>query len=237
MLAHQIPHQARLFDVREIAPEVRHFWFEVPDLETFDFIPGQFVSLSATVNGKKVTRAYSIASVPRGNTFELCLNLVHEGMFSPFLFSLNIGDHVEMKGPHGMFVFRTPVGNSMLVATGTGIAPFLPMLQYILPRDQEHEFILVFGVRYSHSILYKAEFEELAQRHSNFKFICSVTRPGIDWSGNSGRVQQYVFQELGDRKDFDVYICGLKEMVNDVRDRCIKELGYDKKQVVYERYD
>lgn len=237
MLAHQIPHQAKLVDVREIAPEVRHFWFEVPDMEAFDFIPGQFVSLSAMVKGKKVTRAYSIASVPKRNTFELCLNLVHEGMFSPHLFSLQPGDEVEMKGPHGMFVFKTPISNSMLVATGTGIAPFLPMLQYILPRDKEHEFVLVFGVRYDHSVLYQAEFEELARQHSNFKFICTVTRPGPDWKGNSGRVQQYVFQELGDRKDFDVYICGLKEMVNDVRDRCIKELGYDKKQVVYERYD
>jgi CDP-4-dehydro-6-deoxyglucose reductase len=237
MLAHQIPHQARLLDVKEIAPEIRHFWFDVPDLEVFDFIPGQFVSLSETLKGKKVTRAYSICSLPKANTFEIVLNLVHDGMFSPYLFSLKPGDHVEMKGPHGMFVMRNPVNDSIFVATGTGIAPFRPMLQHTLPRHPEKKFVLVFGVRYEHGFMYKQEFEEMERQYPNFKFIATVTRPTPQWTGNSGRVQQYVFQEIGDRKDFDVYICGLKEMVNDVRDRCIKELGFDKKQVVYERYD
>jgi NAD(P)H-flavin reductase len=66
--------------------------------------------------------------------------------------------------------------------------------------------------------------------------ITTVTRPGPDWKGNVGRVQQYIFPEIGERRDIDVYICGLKEMVNDVRDRCLA-LGFDKKQIVYERYD
>lgn len=236
MLAHQIPHRARLLRWVEIAPEVRHFWFEIPDLERFDFIPGQFVSLSEMVKGKKVTRAYSIASRPKENTFELCLNLVHEGVFSPFLFAMNPGDTVEMKGPHGMFVMKQPANDSMFVATGTGIAPFLPMLQHVLAIDSGHQYTLVFGVRYEHSVLYMEEFEQLARDHANFRFVCTVTRPTEAWKGNSGRVQQYVFSEIGDRRNLDVYICGLKEMVNDVRDR-LKELGFDKKQVIYERYD
>ena len=62
MLAHQIAHRAQLLRYIEIAPEVRHMWFEVPDLERFDFIPGQFVSLSETIKGKKV--------VPRRERFE-----------------------------------------------------------------------------------------------------------------------------------------------------------------------
>jgi len=236
MLAHQIPHQAKLIRYIEIAPDVRHFWFEIPDLEKFDFIPGQFVSLTSMINGKKVTRAYSIASRPYENKFELCLNEVREGIFSPFLFAMEVGDTVEMKGPHGAFVFKQPVGNCFFIATGTGIAPFLPMIQHILERDSTHEFILVFGVRYEHSVLYDETFREMAAKHANFKYISTVTRPGLEWKGNAGRVQQYVFSEIGDRKDFDVYICGLKEMVNDVRDR-LKELGFDKKQIIYERYD
>jgi ferredoxin-NADP reductase len=236
MLAHQIPHQAKLIRYKEIAPDVRHFWFEIPDMEEFRFVPGQFVSLSGIVNGKKVTRAYSIASCWHGNKFELCLNEVKDGIFSPFLFRLKPGDTVEMKGPHGMFVLKEPPNHSMFVATGTGIAPFLPMLQDRLARDSEHDYILVFGVRYDHSVLYKEIFEEMASKHKNFKFICTVTRPGPEWKGNSGRVQQYVFGEIGDRRDLDVYICGLKEMVNDVRDR-LKELGFDKKQIIFERYD
>jgi len=236
MLAHQIPHRARLLRWVEIAPEVRHFWFDIPDMEAFDFIPGQFVSLSEMVNGKKVTRAYSIASCAKGNTFELCLNIVLDGIFSPLLFALNPGDTVEMKGPHGLFILKQPPADSIIVATGTGIAPFLPMLQDRLPTDPDHQYVLVFGVRYEHSILYNDIFEQMAREFPNFRYVATVTRPTEAWKGNSGRVQQYVFQEVGDRRDWDVYICGLKEMVNDVRDR-LKDLGYDKKQIVYERYD
>lgn len=236
MQAHQIPHRVKLVDVYEIAPDVRHFIFEIPDMKEFRFKPGQFVSLSEVLNGKKVTRAYSIASVPNANRFELCLNLVPNGKFTPHLFSLKPGDDIEMKGPHGAFVMKEPPNNSIFVATGTGIAPFRPMLQDVLPRDREHEFILVFGVRYEHSILYNAEFEEMARKYPNFRYISTVTRPSPAWQGNTGRVQQHLFPLIGERRDFDVYICGLKEMVNDVRDR-LKELGFDKSQIIYERYD
>ena len=58
--------------------------------------PGQFVSFEASLNGKAYTRAYSIASRPDGNRFELCLNLVHGGTFSPHLFAMKPGDSVEV---------------------------------------------------------------------------------------------------------------------------------------------
>lgn len=236
MLPHQIPHHAKLMQWKEIAPDVRHFWFEIPGMEKFDFIPGQWVSLTHPLNGKKMTRAYSIASTPYKNRFELCLNLVQEGSFSPFLFSLSPGDTVEMKGPHGLFIMKKPAGNSIYVATGTGIAPFRPMIRHALRIDKEHEFVLIFGVRYENAILYKEEFEQMERDHANFRFICTVTRPSPAWKGNSGRIHQYLWNVIGHRRDFDVYICGLKEMVNDVRDK-LKALGFDRKQIIYERYD
>ena len=60
--------------------------------------------------------------------------------------------------------------------------------------------------------------------------------PCAGWTGRSGRVQQHLAEALAHRGDLDVYICGLKEMVNDVRAR-LKDAGYDRKQVFYERYD
>lgn len=72
--------QARLIESHEIAPEVRHFVFEAEGIERLEYAPGQFVSLSAERDGKTITRAYSLASAPRGdNRFELCLNRVEQG--------------------------------------------------------------------------------------------------------------------------------------------------------------
>ena len=128
--------QARLIEWVEIAPGVRHLVFEAPQLERLDFVPGQFVSLTDTVANRAITRAYSIASPPGGgNRFEVCLNRVQEGAFSPHLFELLPGDVVEMPLPLGTFTLRQPLRDSLLVATGTGIAPFRSMLKAVLAAD------------------------------------------------------------------------------------------------------
>ena len=139
--------KATLVESREIAPEVRHFVFEAPEGKQLHFKPGQFVSFNEMLGGKKITRAYSIASLPAGNHFELCLNLVHEGMFSPHLFDMKPGDSVEMTDPLGFFVVRNPAKDAVFVATGTGIAPFRSMAPDYLSHPQAKELTLMFGVR------------------------------------------------------------------------------------------
>ena len=69
-----------------------------------------------------------------------------------------------------------------------------------------------------------------------FRFWPAVSRPGPFWNGYRGYVQPYVLEAVGDRRDLDVYICGLKEMVNEVRGTLL-ELGFDRKRLIYEKYD
>src|SRR5271154_2792381 len=116
--------KATVLEFHDIAPEVRHFVFEVPEVKQLHFKPGQFVSLTETLSGKKITRPYSIASLPDDNRLELCLNLVHQGVFTPHLFAMQPGDSVEMSSPLGFFVVRAPAKDVLFIATGTGIAPF-----------------------------------------------------------------------------------------------------------------
>ena len=158
------------------------------------------------------------------------------GRFSPHLFSLTPGQEVTCQGPYGAFIFRRPLSDSILVATGTGIAPFRSMLLDRLPHEPERRFTLILGTRYEHGLLYRADWENLARQYPNFEFQPTLTRPGQDWTGATGRVQSHVLEALGDRRDMDIYICGLKEMVNDVRG-LLKEKGVDRKRIIYERYD
>lgn len=228
--------KARLLRSFEIAPQVRHFEFDVPDIPRFEFNPGQFVSLSAPIGEKVVTRAYSIASMPNGNRFDLCLNLVEDGYFSPLLFAMKPGDTVDLAGPVGYFVWRNPDADAILVATGTGIAPFRSMLQHRLAAGIQSKVHLILGVRHEASLLYCEEFERLAEVHDYFAFWPVVSRPSFDWQSRSGHVQQHVMEALGDRRDIDVYICGLKAMVDDMRTR-LKAAGLDRKRIIYEKYD
>ena len=126
--------KARLIEAREIAPNTRHFEFESPDWKAA-FVPGQFLSVTATIGEDEITRAYSIVSPPDGNRFALCANLVQDGHLSPLLFSLSPGYEIDFKGPYGAFILRRPVSDSIFVATGTGIAPFRSMLLAQLERS------------------------------------------------------------------------------------------------------
>lgn len=228
--------KAVLISTRELAPLVRHFVFGVPEVEQLHFKAGQFVSFTEMLEGKKITRPYSIASLPHGNQFELCLNLVEEGIFSPFLFEMKPGDTVDMSAPLGFFVIRNPAKEALFIATGTGIAPFRGLVPEYLSHPQAKQLTLLFGVRHENSIYYRDEFEELARRHSNFAFWPTLSRPEPTWGGRTGHIQAHLLEAIGDRRDMDVHICGLKIMVDDVR-AILKGLGFDRKQIVFEKYD
>jgi ferredoxin-NADP reductase len=229
-----------LLSWKELAPEVHHLDFEVPGRSELNFIPGQFVSLLEKVDGKEITRAYSIASPRGGNQFALCLNRVPDGLLSSFLFTLRPGEEVEMHEPLGYFTLRHPGRRAVFVATGTGIAPFRSMLLDHLPRTQPH-ITLLFGARHEQGLLYREDMERLAREFKTFRFLPTLTQPGESWQGRTGRVQAHLDEALALRTpeeivNIDVYICGLKEMVDDVR-RELKRRGFDRKQIIYEKYD
>ena len=226
---------ATLVRVTDLAPGIRHFVFAAPEVLAFQ--AGQFASLTAMVGGREMTRAYSLAAAPRGDfEFEICLNRVDDGVFSPHLFSLGVGDTIELKGILGTFVWREPLMDSILVATGTGIVPFRGMLQDLFTRGTERRITLIYGTRYAESLLWAEEFRALEARHASFRFVPAVTRPAGDWTGATGRVQPLLLEAMGGRRDVQVYVCGLKEMVDSVRALC-KERGLERRQMIYEKYD
>jgi len=227
--------KARLIGSKEIAPQVRHFVFEAEN-GPLEYLPGQFVSFVQVLDGKEITRAYSIASAPRtGNRFDLCLNRVEGGHLSPYLFDMQPGDTIQMTPPLGTFVLRDPPRDSILIATGTGIAPFRAFLEAHL-REGSPEFTLLFGVRNESNMLFRSEFEGLVALNPHFRFWPTLSRPDPSWTGLKGHVQNHLKEAIGGRRELDFYLCGLKAMVDDVRG-ILKGMGFDRKQIRYEKYD
>ena len=231
---------ARLLHCRDLSDSTKHFAWEVEETHQFDFQAGQFVSMLAQHAGREITRAYSIASPPRGdNTFDLCLNRVEDGFFSNWLYGLNAGDEVRFHGPHGYFTVKHPVRDSLFLAAGTGIAPIRGMIHSLFSdpdRHRDHEFTLIFGVRYQQELYYDEEFRQLEQDHSNFHYLPTLSRDNPGWTGARGYVQSQVEKLAAGRTNMDAYICGLKDMVTANRD-LLKKLGWDKKSILYERFD
>jgi len=179
-----------------------HFEFVIDELESFSFQAGQFISVvDNDAAGKQQTRAYSLASAANGNRFDLCVNRVQSGFFSNHLADLPVGGIVQVHGPHGHFVFQTPVVDSLLIATGTGIAPMRGIAQWLFPqtgpeagmdRSEGRDIWLVYGTRYPSELYYREFFEQIAALKPNFHYINTVSRAGEEWDGNRGYVQQFV---------------------------------------------
>ena len=66
--------------------------------------------------------------------------------------------------------------------------------------------------------------------------LWAAIQPDAIWKGRTGRVQAHLAEAVGERRDIDVLLCGLKEMVDDLR-RTLKEMGFDRKRIRYEKYD
>jgi ferredoxin-NADP reductase len=232
-----------------------HLEFNVEGLEKFDFQPGQFVSfLAQDAAGKQQTRAYSIASAPHANRFDICVNRVEGGFFSNLLCDLKEGDSLQFHGPHGLFLLRSPLTDGIFIATGTGIAPMRGFVEYLFPengedRSQGRNFWLVYGTRYETELYYQDYFESVAARTPNFIYHKTLSRAQESWEGARGYVQELVQRIAAEHAsnpdlrpvtgapfNIHAYICGLNEMVTANRDS-LKNLGWERKQIVFERYD
>ncbi len=209
----------------------------------FLFEPGQWVNLFfpkfRNPQGAPLKRAYSIASAPRPDgTFDLAVTRVTDGPASTKLHCAELRESFNMSGPHGVFVLSPLIRPVLLVATGTGVAPFRSMLQAVAMCSPQ-PITLLLGSRDERDILYREEFESLAQSTPRFVFCPTLSQANPAWSKRRGYVQAHLPKVLLDTgsTNCDVYVCGLAEMVHDVRRVLLDELGVNKKDIHIERYD
>jgi NAD(P)H-flavin reductase len=170
----------------------------------------------------------------------LCLNRVESGFLSNWLCDLDVDTVVQFHGPHGMFTLRQPDHDAVFIATGTGVAPVRGIAQWLFESPERHDarqYWLLYGTRHESGLYYRDEFQEIERSHPNFHYIPTLSRGDETWTGRRGYVQEHVREVVGDRKDMQAYICGLHQMVDANRKLLKEELGWDRRQIVFERYD
>jgi glycine betaine catabolism B len=216
----------------------RRYWIQIPELEKFDFIPGQFVTLDLPIHEKpnKRIRSYSIASWPNGsNVVELVIVLLEGGLGTTYLFNkVDVGSELTLRGPQGVFTLDDDdlQKEIFMICTGTGIAPFRSMANYIKLHSIPHKDIyLIFGTRKQSDLLYYEEMKNL--NLDNFHYIPTLSRE--QWEGRSGYVHT-IYEELCANKQPALFLlCGWKVMIDEAKQR-ILALGYDKKSIHQELY-
>jgi glycine betaine catabolism B len=217
----------------------KRYWIEVPELTTFDFIPGQFVTLDLPIHEKtnKRWRSYSIASWPDGtNVFELIIVLDKSGAGTNYIFdTVRVGTEIIFRGPQGVFSLKEPLEKDLfLICTGTGIAPFRSMIHHIKNKNTPHKNItLIFGCRTKDTLLYYEEMKQLEESVSGFKYIPTLSRE--KWEGNTGYVHAIYEALCTDKQPAIFMLCGWKGMLDEAKKR-IMDMGYDKKDIHMEIY-
>ncbi|MCW3108759.1 MAG: hypothetical protein JWQ09_3265, partial [Segetibacter sp.] len=168
--------------IQEETPFTRRFWIQIPELETFNFTPGQFVTLDLPIHEKKNKRwrSYSIASSPDGtNVIELVIVFLEGGAGTTYIFNeVKEGSELSLRGPQGVFVLPQTLDKDIfLICTGTGVAPYRSMLQHINRYKISHKNIyLVFGTRLFKDCLYHDELKELENELESYFYLPTFSR-------------------------------------------------------------
>ncbi|MFB3908687.1 MAG: ferredoxin--NADP reductase [Candidatus Eisenbacteria bacterium] len=177
---------------------------------------------------KMIRRAMSIASSSKsGEYLEFYLTLVGSGELSPRLFNLRIKDRLYV-GPKATGIFtleRVPAGHhALLVATGTGLAPYMSMLRSELVCGGARRFVVLHGARYSWDLGYRTELISLDRLCPNMTYIPAISRPQEDptWKGRSGYLQDVLFSGVVEEltglpltpDTFHVFLCGNPGMID-----------------------
>lgn len=231
--------KAQVARLDQLSPSVRGIALETGE-GPLAFEAGQWINVEAITEKGLEKRAYSIASAPGASHLELAVTLVEEGLLSPVLHRAELGTEVTLDGPHGFFTRTGPLADepALMVATGTGLAPFRSMLLAIGEGSvgSQPPITLLFGCRSEADILWRAELEALAQA-GRIQLEITLSRPGPEWTGRTGYVQNHVPELARALGQPHVFICGLNRMVSEVRNVCKQQLGYARTSIHSERYD
>jgi ferredoxin--NADP+ reductase len=190
-------------------------------------VSGQY----CTIGVDDIERPYSIVSSPREPLIELFVELIWppEGKLTPLLHKLRVGDKVSLRRrAKGKFVLKRDYRHHVMVATVTGVAPFVSMLRYALesPGDGAQFYVLQ-GASFGDELGYDAELAALAAKHPNVRFVPTCSRPqeprNATWRGETGRVNMIVERYVRDwalkPAETCVYVCGNPQMIEDVKTR------------------
>lgn len=205
----------------------------------FKFTAGQFARIGLKVADELVVRAYSVVSSPFDETLEFFSIVVPDGAFTSNLQHLQVGDELYLdKDPYGFLTlarYQLPLPKDLwLLATGTGLAPFISMLQDFETWSKYQQINLVYSVRTASELAYAERIEEIVasfgEGHEGFKFIPIITRdpqaalherlPVLIQNGALAKAAGMDFNPATTH----VMLCGNPQMVEDTK-AMLKSIG------------
>jgi len=229
----QASFEAAISDVRQLSASTIALSIKGEALSRLAFLPGQYVNLK--VPGSEQSRAYSFSSLQKDGEVSFLIRNVPGGLMSHFLTNLaKAGDSMSLAGPLGSFYLRPIQRPLLLLAGGTGLAPFTAMLEKIAEQGSEHPLHLIYGVTNDFDLVELDRLQALAARIPNFTYSACVANPDSQYP-QKGYVTQHIEPRHLNDGDVDLYLCGPPPMVEAVS-QYVREQGITPANFYYEKF-
>jgi ferredoxin-nitrite reductase len=180
-----------IVDVIDETHDVKTFRLDNSDGAIPFDLPGKFLRVCLDVDGAPTWRSFTVSSSPsQPDRIDLTIKLNPTGEISRRLFELTPGAAIRVKGAQGGFCFDPAKHDEPLVlaSAGSGVTPMMSIARYLADRGWARSCTFLHGARERRDILFDAECQSLAGREPSFKYVVTLSRPGADWTGESGRL-------------------------------------------------
>lgn len=189
------------------------------------FQAGQYISLSVETGGIRTSRPYSICSPPNQiGYYEITVRRVENGLVSGYLLGqVKRGDVLESSGPCGLFHYNPIFHDKTMVciAGGSGITPFMSMIQEVVDCGIDRTIYLFYGNRSSTDVIFHDRLRSIAEKFDNIRYIPVIEEPDAGYEGAKGLITGSLIKDaIGDINGKTFYLCGPQAMY----DFCLKEL-------------
>ncbi|WP_417476127.1 benzoate 1,2-dioxygenase electron transfer component BenC [Leisingera sp.] len=210
------------------------FGLRVKLAKPIGFLPGQYVNVTVPGTGKH--RSYSFSSAPGAREATFLIRNLPGGVMSSYLGErAKVGDSVTLTGPMGAFYLRPIERAQLWLAGGTGLAPFLSMLEQVAQQGTDHPIVLYYAVTRAADLVELDRVQELAGETGNVTVI-TILAAEEDAHERKGFVTDHVTAEDLNGGDCDVYLCGPPPMVDAVRGHFGK-LGVEPANFYFEKFN
>jgi len=219
--------------------DARTLRFLLPRGRNLPTRPGQFLTFEWMIDGKPLTRSYSICSSPLQTGYiEITPKRVKNGRVSQFLNDrAKVGLTVKARGPYGRFYFEESKHERIvLIAGGSGVTPMIAMLRYIDDLCIPVNVTLVYCVRSEEDVFFNNDFTALKDRLSKFRYVPVLSQPGSDWTGWRGHLRREILEhEVENALESTFFLCGPPGFMGLSR-TLLKEMKVESSRILQESF-
>jgi len=209
--------EEKTIDIIKRTHDVKSFRFRRP--EDFDFKPGQYILVSLTVEGKVVTKAFSLSSSPTEKDHIEFTKKLTGHPFSEVLDNMKVGDSAVISGPFGKMIFEGEYAKVALLSGGIGITPMISICRYCTDMRLDTDIMVIYSNKTESDLAFREELDEMMRNNSNLKVVYTLTRASESWTGCRERIcENMVVREIPDYRDRHFLICGPPEMVRSMEE-------------------